>query len=306
VVKIQARRDKAARGEVEKLKDQVAAAKRRERERRAQEKRKIAAAKAEARRTERSKTAIRDKRMAARIKKLEDEKKMLIKGTSPQEVGLCDEVILVRRLQQEFPDDKIEHAGKGGDVLHYVKFEGEITGCIVYECKHTPRISTDHVQQTALAKKTRNANYGILVTTGARKGFSGLAKDSGILVVAQTAVLTLARICRDSLVAMAKQKLSMEAKQEAATRLMDYVTSPVCSTPLEDAISQTERARGNLIKEMKQHFGDWKKRHEIYETINYDISHVQSNIERVLGGDEPLKLEKPERKPLALPAATGN
>ena len=207
--------------------------------------------------------------------------------------------------QREFPDDKVEHAGKGGDVLHYVQFEDEITGCIVYECKHTPRISTDHVQQTVLAKKTRNAYYGILVTTGTRKGFSGLEKDSGIFIVAQAAVLTLARFCRESLVAMAKQKLDIEAKQEAATRLMEYVTSPVCKTPLEDAISQTDRARKNLMKEVRRHIVDWKKRHEIYETINYDVSHVQENIERVLGGDEPLKLEKPERRPLALPAVAG-
>src|SRR5439155_18944480 len=111
--------------------------------------------------------------------------------------------------------------------------------------------------------------------------------------------------CRESLVAMAKQKLDIEAKQEAATRLMEYVTSPVCKTPLEDAISQTDRARKNLMKEVRRHIVDWKKRHEIYETINYDVSHVQENIERVLGGDEPLKLEKPERRPLALPAVAG-
>jgi hypothetical protein len=299
VVKIQARREKAAKSEVEKLKKQVINAK-------AQLRQKVAAAKAEAKAKEQKKTEVRLKRVKARINKLEEENKMLKTHTSPQEIGLCDEDALVSRLQREFRDDKIEHAGKGGDVLHYVQFDGDITGCIVYECKHTPGISTDHVQQTVVAKKTRNADYGILVTTGTRKGFSGLEKDSGILVVAQAAVLTLARLCRESLVAMAKQKLDIEAKQEAATRLMDYVTSPVCKNSLEDAISQTERAHRNLIKEMKKHFVDWKKRHEIYETIQYDVSHVQDNIERVLGGEEPLMLEKPERTPLALPVVAGS
>src|SRR5262249_54771811 len=153
--------------------------------------------------------------LVAQVRKLKEKVRFLETGTTPQEVGLCEEGVPVRRLQKEFQDDKIDHAGKGGDVLHYVKFEGEIIGCIVYECKHTPRISSAHIQQTVLAKKTRNAYYGILVTTGTRKGFSGLEKDSGILVVAQSAVLTLARICRESLIAMAKQKLDIEAKQEA-------------------------------------------------------------------------------------------
>lgn len=58
----------------------------------------------------------------------------------------------------------------------------------------------------------------------------------------------------------------------------------------------------NLGKEIKQHFGDWKERHELYQTIHYDVSHVQKSLERVLGGDEPLKLEKPKFEPLALPS----
>lgn len=308
VIKLQEKKEKVQKGELEKLKKQAAtataaaaAAKRKEQETRAKAKQKVDAAKKEAALAERRKSAIRDKRLMARIKKLEEEKKMLQKHTSPQEIGLADESVLVRRLQKEFPDDRIEHAGKGGDVLHYVMFDEEEAGCIVYECKRTDRISSDHVAQTALAKKTRQAYYGILVTTGTRKGFSGLDQDSGIFIVAQSGVLTLARICRDSLVAMAKQRLDAAAKVAAAKRLMDYVTSPMCKTPLEEAISHTERAHKNLVREIKQHMGDWKERHEVYQTIHYDVSHVRKNIERVLGGDDPLKLEKPKFEPLALP-----
>jgi hypothetical protein len=100
---------------------------------------------------------------------------------------------------------------------------------------------------------------------------------------------------------MAKQLLDAAAKAAAAKRLMDYVTSAVCKTPLEEAISHTERAHKNLVKEMKQHVNDWKDRHELYQTIHYDVSHIQKNIDRVLGGDEPLKLERPKFEPLALP-----
>lgn len=308
VIKLQEKKEKVQKGEVEKLRKQAAtataaalAAKRKEQETRAKAQQKVDAAKKEAALAERRKTAIRDKRLMARIKKLEEEKKMLQKHASPQEIGLADEPVLVRKLRKEFPDDQIEHAGKGGDVLHYVTFDEEKAGCIVYECKHTDRIASDHVAQTALAKKTRHADYGILVTTGTRKRFAGLDQDSGIFIVAQSGVLTLARICRDSLVAMAKQRLDAAAKAAAAKRLMDYVTSPVCKTPLEEAISHTERAYKNLVKEIKQHMGDWKERHQVYQTIHYDVSHVQKNIARVLGGDDPLKLEKPKFEPLALP-----
>jgi hypothetical protein len=308
VVKIQEKKEKVQKSELDKLKKQTtaakaaaAAAKRNVQEVRAKAKQNIEAAKEQVTLAERKKSKIRNKRLMSRITKLEEEKKMLQKHTSPQEIGLADEPVLVKRLQREFPDDQIEHAGKGGDVLHYVKFHDADAGCIVYECKHTDRISSDHVAQTSLAKKTRQANYGILVTTGTRRGFSGLDQEAGIFLVAQAGVLTLARICRDSLVTMAKQRLDAAAKAAAAKRLMDYVTSPVCKTPLEEAISHTERAQKNLVKEVKQHLNDWKERHELYETIRYDVSHVQKNLDRVLGGDEPLKLDKPKFEPLALP-----
>jgi uncharacterized protein YbaR (Trm112 family)/uncharacterized Zn finger protein (UPF0148 family) len=308
VIKLKEKTEKAQRGEANQLRKKVAtanaaaaAAKRKVQETLAKKKEDVEAAKKQGTLAERRKNEIRDKRLMARIEKLEEEKKMLQKHTSPQEIGLADEAVLVKRLRREFPHDLIEHAGKGGDVLHYVRFDAADAGCIVYECKHTDRISSGHIAQTALAKKTRQANYGILVTTGTRRGFSGLDQDSGIFLVAQAGVLTLARICRDSLITMAKQRLDATAKVAAAKRLMDYVTSPVCKTPLEEAISHTEHAHKNLVREVKQHVGDWKERHEIYQTIHYDISHVQRNIERVLSGDEPLKLEKPKFEPLALP-----
>ena len=308
VVKLQEKKEKTQKGELVKMQKQAAAAraavalaKRQAETTRAKAKTDVAAAKKNAAVAERKKTAIRDKRMMARIRKLEEEKKMLQKHTSPQAIGLADESVLVKRLETEFPEDRIVHAGKGGDVLHYALFEKQEVGCIVYECKHTDRIAADHVKQTALAKKTRQANYGILVTTGTRKGFSGLDQETGIFLVAQAGVLTLARLCRESLVTMAKQRLDAAAKAAAATRLMDYITSPVCKTPLEEAISHTERAHKNLGKEVKQHFNDWKERHELYQTIHYDVSHIQQNIIRVLGGDEPSKLERPKFAPLALP-----
>ncbi len=308
VIKVQEKKEKVQKGELEKIKKQAAAAKmaeaaakRKQQDIRAKAKVDVLTAKKQAAVLERKKSVIRNKRLLSRIQKLEEEKKMLQKHTSPQEIGFADEGVLVKRLKKEFPDDRIEHVGKGGDVLHYIIFDKEDAGCIVYECKHTDRISSDHVAQTSLAKKTRQANYGILVTTGTRKGFSGLDQESGIFLVAQAGVLTLARICRESLVTMAKQRLDVAAKAAAAKRLMDYVTSPICKTPLEEAISHTERAHKNLVREMKQHVNDWKDRHELYQTIHYDVSHVQKNINRVLSGDEPLKLEKLKFEPLALP-----
>jgi uncharacterized protein YbaR (Trm112 family) len=307
VIKIQEKKEKVQKGEVEKLRKEALVQK----EAAAQAKRQVKEAKQKAKQAEleghkKGQEFAKKKydRMIhsqnSTIKKLKEKNQQLKQGTTPQEIGLADEKVLVGRLEKEFPDDEIKHEGKEGDVLHFVKFNKEISGCIVYECKHTDRIAAAHIEQIASDKKTRQANYGILVTTGTRKGFSGLDQESGVFIVAQAGVLTLARICRESLVKMAEQRLDAAEKEAAAKRLMDYVTSPACKTPLEEAISQTERAHRNLVKEIQQHIGGWRERHEVYETIRYDVSHIQQNVDRVLNGKEPLKLEKPRFEPLAL------
>jgi len=103
--------------------------------------------------TERKKFALRSKHQYDQIRKLKEANRMLRTHTSPQEIGLADEGVLTKRLQREFPDDRIEHVGKGGDILQFVVYRAKDAGCIVYECKRTPRISSKHVDQTALAKK---------------------------------------------------------------------------------------------------------------------------------------------------------
>ena len=236
-----------------------------------------------------------------KVRKLEAKLKLLEKGTTEQERGLADEPKLVERLRREFPSDKIQHEGKGGDVLHFVRFENEVVGIIVYECKHTEKILPEHVQQTSEAKRIREAHFAILVTTGRRKGFSGLQEESGVLIVAQAGVISLASLCRTHLFSMAKAKLDKDQKAIIANQLLKYITSPTHRVPLEDAVQKTGKAQKLLEKEMKEHARLWRDRWEIYQTINWDISHVEQNIHRVLQGQTPKALSRITIEPLALP-----
>lgn len=230
----------------------------------------------------------------------------LQRGTTPQTEGLEFESNLWKRLVREFPEDKIEHKGKGGDILHTVIFRKEVAGIIIYECKQSPKILPDHVKQAALAKKTREAHFAILVTTGSRKGFTGLAKEDNVLIVAPLGVIPLAHLCRAHLIEMAKAKLDNEKKNQVATRMLNFITSPTYRVPLEETIQQSDRARKLLNKEAKQHFVTWQERYEIYQTIKWDIAGIQSNLSRVLSGEKPFALERPKIDRLQLPAISEN
>ena len=252
----------------------------------------------------------RQQRLTAGLKKKLDlatsRIKQLEKGSTPQTEGLEFEGNLYQRLRKEFPEDKIEHKGKGGDVLHSVVLDGEIVGAIIYECKQTPTILPAHIQQTAAAKKSREAHFAILVTTGTRKKFTGLAHEGGVLIVTPLGVVPLAHLCRAHLIEMAKAKLDRDQKNRIAAELLGYITSPAHKVPLEQVIQRTEKAAKLLKKEVREHISVWQERYELYQTIRWDISHVQTNIHRVLQGEKPLSLENPKVDRLPISVNTDN
>jgi hypothetical protein len=313
VLHIQEEKEKAQRADLEKLHHRLHALQQTETALKKQLKesqQKIKTAQLEGMREGARTEKQRQERLTAGLKKklaLATERiKQLEKGTTPQTEGLEFEENLYKRLRSEFPNDKVEHKGKGGDVLHLVIFEGDGVGTIVYECKRTPKIPAEHVQQAALAKKTREAHFALLVTTGVRKGFSGLAHEDGVLIVAPGGVVPLAHLCRAHLVEMAKAKLDKEEKNRIATQLLEYITSPTHRIPLEQALHETGKAGKLLKREIKDHFSVWQKRYELYQTINWNMSHIQSNLTRVLQGESPASLVKPKLEPLLLPEVTEN
>lgn len=230
--------------------------------------------------------------------------KQMERGTTPQTEGLEFEENLYKRLKKEFPNDRVEHKGKGGDILHVAILGREEIGVIIYECKQTAEIKTTHIQQAALAKKTREAHFAILITTGTRRGFTGLANENGVLIVAPAGVVALAHLCRAHLVEMAKAKLAKDAKNRIAAQLLEYITSPVHKVPLEQAIQKTEKVSKLLRREVLEHRSIWQERYELYQNIHWDISHIQGNLTRVLQGEKPLPLQKPRVERLLLPAIT--
>jgi hypothetical protein len=239
------------------------------------------------------------------IKKLQERISQLEKGTTPQTDGLEFEHKLVARLQQEFPKDKIEHKGQGGDILHFVRFNGQTAGIIIYECKRCPRISSTHVQQAYHAKLTRKAHFAVLVTTGQRKGFSGLCQDRGVLVVSPLGSVALASLLRDHLIEMQRSNVAIEQRAAIAQELLSFVTSTEFKNPIEEIIRTCGQLQDILHDEVKSHHRNWKRRWEHYQAVQWDASHVQANVKSLLHGEKPKLRLRRTVAPLQLAASAG-
>lgn len=250
----------------------------------------------ERRRTERLLTGWKEK-----VGKLEERIRQLEKGSTPQTEGLEFEEKLAARLKREFPEDDVRHKGKGGDVLHTVQFGGRPAGIIIYECKRTPKILNQHIRQAHRAKQSRDADFGVLVTTGQKRGFSGLAQSGSVLIVSPLGAIPLASLLRVHLIEMLRAKIAKEKRAMIARKLMKYITSPQFKNPIEEVIELSSDLQDMVKDEARNHVRIWKKRWECYQKICWDSSQIRSNLQLLLHGKEP-KAIQPRFSVLQLPA----
>lgn len=243
-----------------------------------------------------------------KLQQAERRARRLQRGTTAQSEGLEFEEQLAARLRREFRGDRVTLVRRGGDVVHEVVYAKQSAGRIVYECKREEDIAPAHVRQAARAKGTREAEFAILVTTGERKGFTGLAAERGVLIVRPQGVLALAALCRGHLVEMAKAGVDRSRRAQIAQALLAYLTSSTYRVPLEEAIEQADRAEDVLRREVQLHLSQWEERSRIYQTIRWDVSHIRDNVARVKQGAKPVPLERVRVQRLLLPkpaAASG-
>ncbi len=255
----------------------------------------------EGRRKERERAERLFKGKDKEIEKLKERIQQLQRGTTPQTEGLEFEETLADRLQNEFPTDGIQHEGKNGDILHFVMFHGKRAGVIIYECKRTPRISSAHIGQVLRAKRQREADFAVLVTTGRRKDFAGLAQDNGVLIVSPLGVVPLVSLLRGHLIEMLRAKITKEDRLQIAQKLLDHITSPQFKNPIEEIVEKANHLQAMLEDEAKQHFRTRETRWNHYQRISWDSSQIQANLQLVLQGKEPKPLTYVKLKPLQLP-----
>jgi hypothetical protein len=254
----------------------------------------------EGRKTEQQKTGRMVKGYKEKMARMQERMRQLESGTTPQLEGLCDETKLVNRLRKEWPKDEVLRKGHGGDVLHMVKDGGQVAGVIIYECKREPTIKNRHVRQAFRAKQSRHADFAVLVTTGTKRGFGGLAETSGVLVVAQQAVISLADLLRTHLIEMLRAGIQKEKRAKIANQLLRFIKSTDFKNPIEEVVSIADGLEEDIKKEFVRHMNDWKRRVTAYRRIKWDGSAIQENVRRVLHGAKPKHLDQP-KAPLLLP-----
>jgi hypothetical protein len=248
-----------------------------------------------------TKSRIAQERATKKIAALEEQLK---KDSTPQVLGLLEEGIFLEKLKSEFPFDRYEHTGKGGDIVHRIMDRNVEVGTIVYELKKVSVFNRNHIAQAFEAKKKRNADYGILVTNAKRsKDDIGFSVVKGVIIIHPAGALVLVNIVREHLLRIAKLKLSAEKRRKTVQAVLEYIQGPTFRNGIEGIIEDTKELYLSLTKEVRDHIKNWGLRINKYRDIQSGAHIIDTRVVKLLDTEPGAKkgIIEAEIVPIALP-----
>jgi hypothetical protein len=241
-----------------------------------------------------------------KIRSLEEQ---LQKNQTPQVLGLLEEGNFLKRLKEMFPNDRYEHPGKGGDIVHHILERRKEAGIIVYELKKVSTFNAKHVEQTYQARLSRNADYGILVTNAKRSkddfGFSVMKGD--VIAIHPAGAPVLVSVLRNQLIRISRLKLSAHKRSQTVSAVLEYIQSPPFRNNVDKIIEDTKDLYASLKKEANEHWKIWELRWNKYRDIHHGAFQIEAKVVRFLADDTEIKSlpKEGEFEPLALPIKIG-
>ncbi len=235
-------------------------------------------------------------REEAGYKKVIGELQRKVEARDRQHLGPEGEQELVEDLRKEFPGDRVEHHGKGGDVVQVVMDEGAVVGKIVYEAKNRTSWSADYVKQTQLAMEEHDTPYGILVSRVLPSPKTGMCIMRGVIVVAPLIAAQVAKVVRESMIAIHRLKLSNTDKGAKTAALFEYLRGQDFATAMKRVSTKLGELHTSLSREKSMHNGWWRDREQHYAAIARETAAIDGRVKDLLGGRELAKTKGPSRR----------
>ncbi len=213
-----------------------------------------------------------------------------LQAKTPNALGEPSEISLFDALQTAFPGDRIWRVPKGqrgGDVIMEVVHGGEPIGKIVFDAKnYSPRRWSN-----AMTKKLRSdqlaeaADWGILVSTVFPSGADQLHIQDGVIVASPARTIVLTHLLRRQIVENHRLKLSAEARDEKAERLLAYIVSPTCSDLMDRIVKVTADMADLDRAETMAHQKVWAKRADFIRAVQDIHREFTDAVSAIIAGD---------------------
>ena len=224
-------------------------------------------------------------------KRIQELEKQLKEGKTPQTAGFDYEKEVAKILSENFPEDEIKSTGKMGDNIQFIKFNNEIAGSILYECKKTEKYSNSFVIEIKRHQETAGCTYAVVVTHATKNGKSKFFVEENIIVIDPLGLLDMALWLRNTIIEMHQLKLTKEQTNQKSKEILRYMQSGIFKNRMILAIQKSEEAYQILMEEMKDHKKLWQRRYDIYATIHANVQTVRAELGEIITGNKNLLSE---------------
>ncbi|HRN96298.1 MAG TPA: DUF2130 domain-containing protein [Candidatus Levybacteria bacterium] len=222
------------------------------------------------------------------LKKALDEAQRKAQQGSMQTQGEVLELDLEQALMMAFPTDDIEPVEKGvkgADIRHTVKTShGNVCGVILWETKRTKAWSDEWITKLNDDLRASKANIPVIVSSVLPKeAESGMGIKDGVWIVNFNLFISLARILRDKLTDVAKEKFYAQNKDGKADQLYGYITSHEFKQQVEAILEVYSTMKEQVDRERRAYEKLWAAREVQAERMFRSTARIVGSIQGTVG-----------------------
>ena len=224
------------------------------------------------------------------IKKVEEAQSELTIAKSSQELtGEAAEILLLEKLQKNFPYHTFEEIKKGqtgADIVQNVTSRsGKVIGQIYFESKKTKRWSEQWVQKFKDDIRKKGAYIGILVSEVLPDDCSSFIFRDGIWITSPRYVIPLAGAVAREINEVSKAKGVQLAKTSLEGGVYDYICSSEFIEKMKVIAEAHRLQQEDLEKEEKAFKKIWAKRRKNIERSFENLAEIFGDLESLSAGN---------------------
>lgn len=259
----------------------------RDREKLAEDIRKIEEQKVAARETE---YQMRMKELEKQLddqKKLAEEMRRKAEQGSSQLQGEVQELALEEMLRLAFPFDLVSEVGKGkrgADCIQTVRNNfGQECGKIIYESKRATSWGADWIEKLKADMRANGADIAVIVTRTMPKDMDCFGLKDGVWICSFSEVKPMAALLRDGVIKVNAAAKTNDNRGDKMQLLYDYLLSNEFSEQWKAIREGFASMKQSIQKEREAMERLWKSREKQLEKVLLSAAHIRGSIEGIAG-----------------------
>lgn len=205
--------------------------------------------------------------------------------------GEAQEEYLKRRLQEQFPGDRVEDikTGKlGADLKLYVYSENRLpSGLVLIESKNAENFSNAWVEKLKQDCARESADIAVLVSTALPDKMEHFGQREGVWICAPGELVPMMEVLRVALIDIYRMRASLQGMETKAGRLYEYLTSTEFTQRVGTVLDTFRSLKEQLEKERIVFEKQWAEREKLLNTGSRALANVFGHVGGIAGRDLP-------------------